>query len=773
MNIGNHHFSFRALTLVLIAVFIGLSVVIFSVSPAASEPEDAIYEPGATSLINTPGKNAPPEFSSSPKGKTSDDVGVAMAKLQGDSNGSAEVSINQSTGVASFIRFGDDGFEMRSPNPASNEAIATAFLAEYGGVFGVSEPAIELRLLGSDTDAYGLRHVSYLQDYHGVPGFAAVLRVHLNNNGEIYAANGVFIPDLKLNPIPSISSKRAEQMAIETVQGQRKRPDMTLDLAAVNAKLYVFRDGLVEGVPGENHLVYEVEVANQVVSIREFVYVDAHDGAVVEQITGIYHALDREVSETSLGNVVWDESNGHPDPITAGWAGGSAQQIIDWQNEIDGAAETYNLFASMASRDSYDAAGATMRTVNNNPGISCPNAFWNGVSTNYCTNVTGDDTVAHEWGHAYTQFTNNLNYMRQSGALNESYSDIWGEVVDFLNGRGTDAPIGLRSAGACSTFGSGLPSTDISYRWLSGEDDPASGGAIRDLWNPVCYSDPGKVSDTQYWCSSDDSGGVHTNSGVPNHAFALLVDGGTYNGVTVDGLGLTKIAHIHWSAQNMLTQSGDFVDHADALEAACSALVGTNLPALSTSNPSPVLSGQMITNADCTEVADAVAAVELRTEPTQCNFDLLYLPTIQKPPPSGPNAGLWDHTFGEFYVTPDRAFVDHFAVIVSVPGCGSGLWNITHTAQTPIVNDQFSFSGSLYYSGTFDTATTASGTAGLSSLPIPECGVVIDAGPDNWDGVWINASQPPVLQAEVVAPDLAVRPLTEGGKATMLAQPVP
>ncbi len=327
-----------------------------------------------------------------------------------------------------------------------------------------------------------------------------------------------------------------------------------------------------------------------------------------------------------LANVVWDESNGDPDPIPAGWAGGTAQQVTDWNNEIDGAKETYNLFASMAGRDSYDGAGATMRTVNNDPGISCPNANWNGTSTNYCSDVTGDDTVAHEWGHAYTEYTNNLIYQWQSGALNESYSDIWGEAVDFLNGRGSDAPGGLRTAGSCSTLGAGAPSVDNSYRWLSGEDDPAFGGAIRDLWNPTCYNDPGKVTDTEYWCATDDGGGVHTNSGVPNHAFALMTDGGTYNGVTVTGLGLTKASHIHWGAQTMLTPASNFIDHADALEASCTALIGINLPALSTSSGSAGPSGEIISAADCTEVADAIAATELRTEPTQCDFGPLLDP---------------------------------------------------------------------------------------------------------------------------------------------------
>ena len=81
-----------------------------------------------------------------------------------------------------------------------------------------------------------------------------------------------------------------------------------------------------------------------------------------------------------------------------------------------------------------------MRTVNNDPTIACPNANWNGVTTNYCDGVTSDDTVSHEWGHAYTEFTSGLVYQWQPGAMNEAYSDIWGETVDIINARFNEIP---------------------------------------------------------------------------------------------------------------------------------------------------------------------------------------------------------------------------------------------------------------------------------------------------------------------------------------------
>ena len=108
--------------------------------------------------------------------------------------------------------------------------------------------------------------------------------------------------------------------------------------------------------------------------------------------------------------------------------------------------------------------------------------------------------------------------------------------------------------------------------------DPAFGGAIRDMWDPTCLGDPGKVTDADTICAADDGGGVHTNSGVPNHGFALLVDGGTFNGQTVTGIGLTKAAHIYWRAQDVYqTPTSNFADHADALEASCTDLIGQNL----------------------------------------------------------------------------------------------------------------------------------------------------------------------------------------------------
>src|SRR5829696_9571439 len=98
------------------------------------------------------------------------------------------------------------------------------------------------------------------------------------------------------------------------------------------------------------------------------------------------------------------------------------------------------------------------------------------------------------------------------------------------------------------------------------------------MWTPTCKGDPGKVSDAEYVCDADDSGGVHSNSGVVNHSYALMVDGGTYNGQAVKALGFTKSAHIYWRAQTeYLFPAANFTDLANGLEAACVDLTGKAL----------------------------------------------------------------------------------------------------------------------------------------------------------------------------------------------------
>ncbi|PMD98342.1 hypothetical protein BWI97_04060 [Siphonobacter sp. BAB-5405] len=475
-----------------------------------------------------------------------------------------------------------------------------AFLTQQAKLYGIRSGMDLFSPQQSQKDLYGIEHISLQQLYAGVPIFDGVLRFHYDQGGALTSVNGNFIPGIKVNPKPTLSQQIVEERALKNIE----LPTGTQSpLKVRQSTLYIFQKGLLQGYPGAIHLVYEVEVTNDV-NVREFVFVDAHTGEVVEQFTGI-HGIHRELSENNRSNVIWKEGDPFPGSLNK-WQ----------QSEIESAGNIYNLMKNAFGYVSYDNKDAPMRTVNNDPQIACPNASWNGSTTNYCDGTAADDVVAHEWGHAYTQYTSGLIYAWQSGALNESYSDIWGETVDLLNGyMDEDENLSVRTS--CGS----------SSRWQVGEKATAFGGALRDMWDPTCHGDPGKVSDPQYRCIPSDRGGVHANSGVLNHAYALLVDGGTYNGYTINGIGLTKAAHIFWRTQRVyLTRTSDFTVQANALEASANDLIGINLKALSTASNDPGFSGQTITSNDVEELGKVIKAVELRLANTDCDFTSLYKP---------------------------------------------------------------------------------------------------------------------------------------------------
>jgi len=139
------------------------------------------------------------------------------------------------------------------------------------------------------------------------------------------------------------------------------------------------------------------------------------------------------------------------------------------------------------------------------------------------------DVVAHELTHAVTEFTSNLIYLNEPGALNEAFSDIIGTAVEFYH----------------EPSGSGRQNSD----WLVGEDlFYGFGRVIRSMSNPGAVGDPDHYSKLcrPPVCTPNpegDNGGVHINSGIVNQAFYLLVEGGTNrtSGLRVNGLGRSRI----------------------------------------------------------------------------------------------------------------------------------------------------------------------------------------------------------------------------------------
>ena len=681
----------------------------------------------------------------------------AIERLQAETGG-ADVRVSPATGKASFVRI-PPGLARKAAasTPQALETEATAFVSRHAEAFGLQVGSTDLKLRKTERDKLGKSHLTYVQEYAGLPVFGAQLKVHFDENDGLTVVTGTLIPDIAVSAAPSRSIAEVEDAAVRFVEPKTDSPAPT----ARRSRLLIYREGLAKGVVGDNHLAYEVEVGNGI-DVREFVYVSAHTGKVIDQITGTPDGMNRRAYD---GMNLPTVPAGYPN--SPFWVEGAAfpTGVTEADNMILASQETYDLFANAFGRDSFDGEGATMDSIFNR-GYNCPNASWNGAFISFCPGLTTDDVTGHEWAHAYTEYTDGLIYAWQPGALNEAASDIFGETLDRINGRDDILPDGPRTAGECSVFTTLPPSvtvnappaiagvksagsaafgpqnfdltaelvevddgvdtgndgcevpftsdvngkiafmdrgvcgfavkvknaqdsgaiaaiignnqggtaiinmggadptitipslsvvqndgtaikgalatdtvnlsmsrgatgSDNSTRWLVGEDSTAVGltGALRDMSTPGCYGNAGKVTDSAYHCAASDNGGVHLNSGVDNHAYALMVDGGNFNGQTISGIGLTKAANVYFRAKTHYQgPATNFAEHADALEQACTDLVGSNLSSLTDGTPS----GEVISAGDCQQVAKAIAAVEMRTPPTQCGFEPLL---AQDPPP--------------------------------------------------------------------------------------------------------------------------------------------
>jgi len=189
------------------------------------------------------------------------------------------------------------------------------------------------------------------------------------------------------------------------------------------------------------------------------------------------------------------------------------------------------------------------------------NAYWNGTQMAYgdgdgtlFIEFSGDlDVVGHELSHGVTEATSNLIYQNESGALNEAFSDIMGTAIEFYNGSGN---------------------------WTIGEDIGIDSGpyanGIRNMADPNEDGDPSHYADR--YTGTSDNGGVHTNSGIANHWFYLLVNGGQNanplraSGTDVQGIGLAAAEDIAFLGFTALTANANYC----AARAATVAVAGSD-----------------------------------------------------------------------------------------------------------------------------------------------------------------------------------------------------
>ena len=797
------------------------------------------------------------------------------SELRAESGADSRISWRRATGTARSLRLAVD--PARRSSPPLDDAAVRALLARHGALFGLADAGAELRDLGARADRYGFRHLVFEQQRDGVPVFGARLVVHLDRAGALESIFATTIPLGAISTTPRVSEAAAREAAVRELDAHRTVG--TAPIAAESSRLAIYALGLDRGDRFEPRLAWEI-VAGDGGLTRERIFVDAGSGKPIDALPLVHDALARRAF-SGRDQAPFD---GVPDswPDEPDWIEGDAfpTGVGERDAALAGTADAHALFLALG-RDSYDGAGHEL-DVSWNRASLCPNAGWNGLLASFCAGFAVHDVVVHEWAHAYTQETHGLIYRWQSGALNESYSDLWGELADqaaeLASGRDTDAPSNRRADESCSSFvparlrivsphalagdlavglaAFGLPATSMSpadllaaedgagasgadgceplvnasdaagaivyvrrgacafetqarhaqaagavglvvgndasspapdvapaltcdpveacdlsiaipavslalaeatalesalaggsvrgaieaganqgaadsVRWLLGEDVRPLGLA-RDMWKPSCLGAPDAATDERYHCAASDNGGVHVNSGVPNRAFALLVDGGRARGIDVRAIGRVAAAHLYWRAQSVYQLPySDFSDHADALEAACADLAGLALED-PWGGPPRTLGVE-----ECAAVGSAIAVVDLRATPP-CPFE----PILAKEPPPLCPAHELELVRAEFETGAD-GFVASRRDVLAPETFEQRDW--TRTAELPDARAGAAFFAADPHAGSCVTDQGGDDETGVLVLESPEMGVPLGLAPrlafdhliateEEWDG---------------------------------------
>ncbi|MEW5800777.1 MAG: M4 family metallopeptidase [bacterium] len=440
----------------------------------------------------------------------------------------------------------------------------------------------------SGVDETGQKHIRMGQTYRGLPVIGGELIAHIKNHNVIHQVNGKYLPLLTICVEPSIDADTALQTGLDELHG---RPSLRITKAP---SLVIF----------ESRLAYHFVISHEGSQPGQWwYYVDAHTGELILRYNNIQRCEpSRNGSHTALAGSRLTGEGGDTITIT-GWRDNSGDfylanfnekwGIFDedtdcWVNNAisnwgtsdraavsaaENFAMTQNWVTNVLGRNSFDNAGTIAMAIIHHE-TNWSNAMWNGQYFYFgdgnggtCGPLTSLDIVAHEYGHAITQYTSNLRYYGESGALNESYSDILSAAVEFASqpdGRGS------------------YPDRIAGYSdWLEGED--ALYGGMRDFRDPQRFGQPSYYEGVHWHDvnNSYDNGGVHINSGVQNFAFYLLAEGG--RGVNegrqydIRGIGIDDAVRVAMRA-NMVYLT-HFDEYADAREAWLSAATDLGLPA--------------------------------------------------------------------------------------------------------------------------------------------------------------------------------------------------
>lgn len=402
-----------------------------------------------------------------------------------------------------------------------------------------------------------------------------VLRVDEDALGQVHVRMQLYIDDLPViggevivHAEAATGGVRAiqSQLAAEVARDDRALIDAEVALSVASAGLPGV-DPVIDDAPdlvyvmvdGRPILAYAAAIAyeGEEGPERDIVFADAHSGALVARHPQIHRGLYRKVYSANNTNSV---------PGTLKISEGQSSADTSVQAAYDNAGVTYNYFKTKFNRDSYNNNGATLNaTVHYSKNYN--NAYWDGYRMVYGDGdnyyfkslALSPDIVVHELSHAVTQYTSNLQYYSESGALNEAFSDIMAAAAQIWQAGGVSSATWKLAEDVWTPGQSG-----DAMRYM---DDPTKDGQSYDYY-PERYT------------GNQDNGGVHINSGIANLAFKLVVAGGSHprgkTNIAVNGIGVAKAEQIFYRAfTTYMGSQGDFEDARGATAQAAADLYGS------------------------------------------------------------------------------------------------------------------------------------------------------------------------------------------------------
>ncbi len=457
----------------------------------------------------------------------------------------AQFAIDRASNTATFV---SGAFAMNvKPGAAGQpvDVVAAEFLRQHGSMFGVENARTQLRLVGSNRDHLGFTHYKYQQYFNDLPVFGQQLIVHTQDS-TVRSAAGRLTPNIKV----------AERTSAISAQEAFSRVLSSKDRSLAGSSWKLADDASTLGVftadDGTPHLAYEMDVRSATGPQSWRYYVDATSGKVLESWSTMESALNRETydaqsSQSRPGKIARREGDGPVGDTVINAAHDNSQAV-------------YDFFKDNFGRDSIDNRGMKLiSTVHY--GTKYNNAFWDGSQMTYGDGdgelliplALGLDVVGHEMTHGVTERTAGLQYRNQSGALNESWSDVFGNLIEKWDEARKNPSAAERDP-----------------KWLIGEvvfTPKVDGDAIRSMSAPgTAYArdpQPGHMKD--YKNTPNDNGGVHINSGIPNKAAYEVAM----------AVGRDKLAAIWYRAQTQyLTSTSKFIDAANVTAQAAADLYG-------------------------------------------------------------------------------------------------------------------------------------------------------------------------------------------------------